>query len=286
MSLMDTSFPDLLDDLQLTPNKSDGFPISSSTDNSWPNTNSPQVIELIEKPIQIHEFNENIGKPNTYRQVESKTKKFRNDLMKQDKAKRFKRTKSMPETSSSIVYNDDQMKSDESVILIKKQILEEEIRLAELEQVRDALNIKMEEDLLETSFLKKKMDTMKLQLQNSTEKSFLNPIDIIKKACTPRKSPAIIYPTTSYGSATCSISFGEHSESVRNRSRLKRQLNYTRLSEDETSNLNECSTRVFDVPAVSRKKRFKRKLVRAVFGKCVDCDCFKGREADSAYSSQ
>lgn len=285
MSLMDTSFPDLLDDLQLTPNKSDSFPISSSTDNSWPNTNSPQVIELIEKPIQIHEFNENIGKTNNFRQVESKTKKFRNDLMKRDNAKRFKRTKSMPETSSGTAYSDDQINSDESVN-IKKQILDEKIRLAELEQVRDALNIKMEEDLLETSFLKKKMDTMKLQLQNSTEKNFLNPIDMIKKVCTPRKSPAIIYPTTSYGSASCSISFGEHSESVRNRSTLKRQLNYTRLSEDENSNLNDCSTRIFDVPTVSRRKRIKKKMVRAFFGKCFECDCFKGREADSAYSSQ
>lgn len=290
MSILDTSFPDLLgDSVDLTPNKSDSFVISSSTDNSLPNNNSPQIKELIEKPIQIraisyHDVNE---KTNIYRHVESKVKKFRNELVKQDKAKRFKRTRSMPETSSSTSYNEDETKSDE-VLLIKNQILEEEIHLAELEKFREAATIKMEEDLLETSFLKKKLDTMKFQLDKYNEKNSLNPIDIIKKVCTPRKSPAIIYPTsTSYGSASCSISFGENSEFLRNRSILKRQLKFVRLSEDEDTDANNCSTRIFDVPTVSRKKIFKKKVVRAFFGKCLDSDCFKGRgdSTDSAYVS-
>lgn len=290
MSILDTSFPDLLgDSVDLTPNKSDSFPISSSTDNSLPNNNSPQIKELIEKPIQFrassyHDVNE---KTNNYLHVESKVKKFRNELVKQDKAKRFKRTRSMPETSSSTSYNEDETKSDE-VLLIKNQILEEEIHLAELEKFREAATIKMEEDLLETSFLKKKLDTMKFQLDKYNEKNSLNPIDIIKKVCTPRKSPAIIYPTsTSYGSASCSISFGENSEFLRNRSILKRQLKFVRLSEDEDTDANNCSTRIFDVPTVSRKKIFKKKVVRAFFGKCLDRDCFKGRgdSTDSAYVS-
>lgn len=294
MSILDTSFPDLLgDSIELTPNKSDSFPISSSTDNSLPNNISPQVKELIEKPIQTrassyHDINDNYQKTNNYRHIESKVKKFRNELVKQDKAKRFKRTQSMPETSRTTSYNEEETKTDEAN-LIKNQIFEEKKHLAELEKIHEAATIKMEEDLLETSFLKKKLDTMKFQLEKYNEKNSLNPIDIIKKVLTPRKSPAIIYPTsTSYGSATCSISFGDNSESsLRKRSQLKRQLKYVRLSEDEDNDANECSTRIFDVPTVSRKKIFKKKMVRAFFGKCLDCDCFKGRgdSTDSAYVS-
>lgn len=289
MSILDTSFPDLLgDSVDLTPNKNDSFPISSSTD-SLPNNNSPQVKELIEKPIQTRassyqDINENYQKTNNYRHIESKVKKFRYELVKQDKAKRFKRTQSMPETSSSTSYEAE--KKSEEVILIKNQILEEQIHLAELEKFREAATIKMEEDVLETSFLKKKLDTMKFQLDKYNEKNSLNPIDIIKKVCTPRKSPAILYPTsTSYGSASCS--FSENSESLRNRSKLKRQLKYVRLSEDEDTSGNDCSTRIFDVPRDSRKKILKKKVVRAIFGKCIDCDCFKGRgdSTDSAYVS-
>lgn len=287
MSILDTSFPDLFgDSVDLTPNKCDSFPISSSTDNSLPNNNSPQVKELIEKPIQTrassyHDINENYQKTNNYRHVESKVKKFRNELVKQDKAKRFKRTQSMPETSSSSSYNDEKTKSDE-LVLIENQILEEEIRLAELEKFHEAAKIKMEEGLLETSFLKKKLDTMIFQLDKYNEKNSLNPIDLIKKVCTPRKSPAIIYPTSTYGSSS---SFGENSESLRNRSKLKKQLKYVLLSEDEDT--NDCSTRIFDVPAVSSKKIFKKKFVQAIFGKCLDCDCLKGRgdSTDSAYIS-
>lgn len=293
MSILDTSFPELLEDsIDLTSsNKSDSFPISSSTDNSLPNHNSPQVKELIEKPIQIrassyHDINENINKINVYSHIESKVKTFRNDLLKQDKAKRFKRTKSMPETSRSTSYNDEKA-DEEDVYLIKKEILKEELHLAELEKNREASNIKMEEDLLEKSFLKKKLDTMRFQLENSSEKNSLNPIDIIKKVCTPRKSPAIIYPTsTSYGSASCSLSLGEHSESLRNRSKLKRQLKYIPLSECEDSDEIDCSTRIFDVPKVSRKKKLKKKIVRAIFGKCIDCFSLNGRDAtDFAYNS-
>lgn len=291
MSILDTSFPDVLgDSFELTTNDNDSFPISSSNDNSLYNNNSPQVNELFEKPIQTracsyHDINENYHKTNNYRHVESKVKKFRNELVKQDKAKRFKRTQSMPETSSSTSYNEKETKSDE-VDLIKNQILQEEIRLAELEKCHEAAIMKMEEDVLKTSFLTKKLDTMKLQLDKYNEKSSMNPIDIIKKVCTPRKSPAIIYPT-SYGSATCSLSFGEPSDSLRNRSKLKRQLKYFRLSEDDENDENDCSTRIFEVPKVSRKKRFKKKVVKAIFGKCLDCDCFKGKSdsTDSAYVS-
>lgn len=298
MSILDTSFPDVFgDSVDLTVDNSDSFPISSSTDNSLPNNNSPQIKELFEKPIQTrassyHDINENLHKTNNYRYVESKVKKFRNELVKQDKAKRFKRTQSLPETSSSTSYNDEKTKSDE-VILIKNQILQEEIHLAELEKFHEAAIIKMEENVLNTSFLTNKLDTMKFQLDKYNEKNSMNPIDIIKKVCTPRKSPAIIYPTsTSYGSATCSLSFGENSDSLRNRHsklKLKRQLKYVRLSEDndDDNDENDCSTRIFDVPTVSRKKRFKKKVVKAIFGKCLDCDCFKGKgdSTDSAYIS-
>lgn len=239
-------------------------------------------------------------KTNDYSHVESKVKKYIKDLQEEDKTRSITRTKSMPETSNKSPFNNIES-STKDINLLKQQLLELKNRAAYTEELNDELTKKNQKKLLEKNGIKQTIENVRYQLEDAKEKNSRNPIEMIRKVCTPRKNQTETgsYPTTTnFLSQSFNLTDNSMLDSIEEHPVLKRQLKYFRLNEhfDVDSDESDSSDKIlFKKTVQSKSKKFKKKLIKVIFGKCVTETSLDENQissvdskrfpADSAYNS-
>lgn len=243
-------------------------------------------------------------KANDYSHVESKVKKYIQELQKEDRSRSITRTKSMPESSEESPFkNIENPNEDEDINLSKQQLLELQTRAARVAELNEETNGKIQKNLLVKTDIKRSIDNLRYQLDR--ESNSRNPIGIIRKVCTPRKNQkeermeAVIHPTsTTFLSQSFTLTDNSMLDSVEDHPILKRQLKYFHLNEHfdmESEDSDSPDNILLTDSKQSKSERFKKKIIKVFFGKCVDKTCLEGNHkssvdskifsADSAYNS-
>lgn len=237
-------------------------------------------------------------KTNDYSHVESKVKKYIKDLQEEDKTRSITRTKSMPETSNESPFKNIE-NSTKDINLLKQQLLELKNGAAYTKDLNDELTKKNQKKLLEKNVIKQTIENVRYQLEDAKERNSLNPIEMIRKVCTPRKNQtdAVNYPTTTnFLSQSFNVTDNSMLDSIEEHPVMKRQLKYFRLNEHFNSEESDSSDEILLTKTVqSKSKRFKKKLIKVFFGKCVTETSLDENQissvdskrfpADSAYNS-
>lgn len=235
-------------------------------------------------------------KSNDYSHVESKVKKYIKDLQEEDKTRSITRTKSMPETSNESPFKNIE-NSTKDINLLKQQLVELKNRAALTEELNDKLTEKNQKKLLEKNLIKHTIENVRYQLEDAKEKNSRNPIEMIRKVCTPRKNQNETPPN--FFSQSFNLTDNSMMDSIEEHPVLKRQLKFFRLNEHFDIDIEESDSPsdkiLLTKTAPSKSRRFKKKLIKVFFGKCVTEPSLDENQkssvdskrfpADSAYNS-
>lgn len=260
-------------------------------------TKNPVNLRISTKnPVQkrARSYQDLNQKTNDYSHVESKVKKYIKDLQEEDKTRSITRTKSMPETSNESPFKNTE-NSTKDINLLKQQLLELKNRSAQTEELNEELNEKNQKKLLEITGIKQTIENVRYQLEDAKERNNRNPIEMIRKVCTPRKNQNEV----NFLSQSFNLTDNSMLDSIEEHPVLKRQLKYFRLNEHfdiDSEDSDSPSDKILLTKTVqSKSKRFKKKLIKVFFGKCVKETCLEENQkssvdskrfpADSAYNS-
>lgn len=263
--------------------------LSKSTVNCEKYSKNPVILKIsIRNTVQkrARSYQDINQKINDYSHVESKVKKYIQDLQQQDKARSMTRTKSMPESSNESPFQQID-NSNEDINLLKQQLLELKSHVAHVKELNKETAEKIQKNVLEKNLIKRTIEN--LRMDDIKEKSNRNPIEMICNVCTPRKNQkndtteAAIYPAST---SRLSHSFNS-AESIDEHPVLKRQPKYYHLNEhfDIDSDGSVSPDKIFlTTTNLSKRKRFKKKFFKVIFGKCVDVTCAEGNPTSSVDS--